>query len=75
MIVNTLPTGEFPHASYGIIFSDPCIAPNTMTSGRVCARYTKNEYFLDFEVKLIELNTDININHNGITLQILIETY
>jgi len=72
MIINTLPFGEFPHASYGIIFSDP---NTSLNSNRICGRHTRNEYFLDFEVKLVELETNTCINHNSITFQVLIETY
>lgn len=74
IIINSLPSGQFPHNYYGIIFSDPCIAPNTFTS-RVCSRYLHNEYYLDFKLQLINLESKIPINYDTITLQLLIETY
>lgn len=74
MIINKLPTKAFKHSKYGLIFSDPCIAPISTTS-RSCARYTKNEYYLEFEVSLLKPNGVTGIPHDSIILQLLVETY
>lgn len=73
-IVTLLPSGTFPHPKYGLIFSDPCIAPNTI-AGRSCARYMRNEYYIEFVIKLTMLDGVTDIDHDNIILQLLIETY
>ena len=73
MIIDSLPSSTFPHQKYGLIFSDPCIVPSTMSS-RVCARYTHNQYYIEFKVNLKNID-NTNIEHNLIILQLLIETY